>query len=335
MDAAGVRAAMRSFRRAWELQHADDAHAESGESGESREGGESGERGESREGESGARAQAEAYARAHVAMSTAGMGGAPNEGAMRGARTVEELSVRVPLTSGADAGAGSSGTVRAQSLWRRHGLVVFPAVLDAATVAQLATHVTAAVAHSAVDRSANIRAPSNRTLRALEVDSAAAAIRSVGAALAPFLGTALLDPTLLLLELAAYRVAPGAAAQAWHRDDGVLDTRLASVQIAVSDTTAEQGALEVEPGSHTHDGAPSDEATRVALAVPAGSVVVYSPNLVHRGAAHTAAHERLAVTLNLMSVNGLVPNGIPLAVLPQDAGRWRLIDGGRSLVRSE
>tara|TARA_B100000795_G_scaffold251495_1_gene220390 strand:- start:1645 stop:2025 length:381 start_codon:yes stop_codon:yes gene_type:complete len=104
--------------------------------------------------------------------------------------------------------------------------------------------------------------------------------------------------------VAAYRAASGAQAQKWHRDDGVLDSRLASVQIALAPTQAEQGALEVLPASHTHDerpaaaGAPDPQG--VSIAVPAGTVVFYSPNLVHRGRANRLSEERLAVTINVM-----------------------------------
>ena len=84
----------------------------------------------------------------------------------------------------------------------------------------------------------------------------------------------------------------------------MLDSRLASVQIALAPTQAEQGALEVLPASHTHDerpaaaGAPDPQG--VSIAVPAGTVVFYSPNLVHRGRANWLSEERLAVTINVM-----------------------------------
>jgi len=88
----------------------------------------------------------------------------------------------------------------------------------------------------------------------------------------------------------------------------------------------------VRPASHAHDGLPTDEADSVVLAVPKGAVVFYSPNLVHRGRANTLGVERVALTLNLMGSNGLVPSDIPLAVDPSDAGRWWLV--GSDLVES-
>lgn len=85
------------------------------------------------------------------------------------------------------------------------------------------------------------------------------------------------------------------------------------------------------PASHTHDERPAaadaPDPPGVPMAVPAGSVVFYSPNVVHRGRANSLGEERLAVTMNIMGGRGLVPDGIPLAVHPDDAGRWWLVDG--------
>ena len=103
------------------------------------------------------------------------------------------------------------------------------------------------------------------------------------------------------------------------------------MQVALAPTRADQGALEVLPASHTHDERPAaagaPEPPGIPIAVPAGSVVFYSPNLVHRGRANRLGEARLAVTMNVMGARGLVPDGIPLAVHPADAGRWWLIDG--------
>ena len=55
-----------------------------------------------------------------------------------------------------------------------------------------------------VDRTANIRDPTNRTLRAIGVADAAAALGAIGAVLGPFLRHALVDAELLVLEVAAY-----------------------------------------------------------------------------------------------------------------------------------
>lgn len=260
-----------------------------------------------------------AFARAGVDMALAGIGA--HEAAARPARTVSELSVR-------DAGAAGA-TRRALSLWRTQGVVVFPALLAPADVRALQSHARAdgAEQEAPVDRTANIRSPANRTLRAIPVAHAAEALSALAARLDSFLGYALQSRRRLLLEIGLMRVLAGAADQGWHRDDGILDGRIASVQIALVDTAAEQGALEVLPASHTHTEKPDEGADGVAVAVPAGSVTVYTPNVVHRGRANALRETRLSLVLTVMGASGLVPNGIPLAVQPEDAGRWWL-EGG-------
>ena len=62
-----------------------------------------------------------------------------------------------------------------------------------------------------------------------------------------------------------------------------------SYQVTLVDTVAEQGAFQVQPGTHRHsvrDGSLSPlrpDGGVVAIAVPAGSLMCYSPNVVHRG----------------------------------------------------
>jgi hypothetical protein len=57
------------------------------------------------------------------------------------------------------------------ALWRREGVVVFPALLSAELIDLLREHVVLVCEGSAmgVDRSANIRKPLQRTLRAVGV----------------------------------------------------------------------------------------------------------------------------------------------------------------------
>jgi len=176
----------------------------------------------------------------------------------------------------------------------------------------------------------------------------------------------------------AYRIRPGAGEQDFHRDDSLADSRIMSLQISLVDTVAEQGAFQVEPGTHkvrdaslnkqffgkggswagtsvavvAFDSMPSTSAPpllspgaaeqglahqlggvvlcdhRVTIAVPAGSVMCYSPNVVHRGGANTSEKERLIIALTLVGAHGLIPHGIPLAIEAQDQGRWWL-EGGK------
>ena len=250
---------------------------------------------------------------------------------MTPARTLQDLSVSPTVGT----------TLHALSLWRRHGVVVFPSLLTAETVRSLRGHAQAlllkvergavSTIDRMIDRTDNIRAPAQRALRALPVShEVAEALSQLSATvLWPFLEAALQAERLLLLELGMMRASPGAAAQAWHRDDNVLDGRISSIQIALVDTGAQQGALEVQPSSHTHT-EPTDEqaAPSVIVAVPEGTVTVYSPNVVHRGRANTHTDERLTLVLTLVSESGLVPDGIPLAVQAEDAGRWWLARDG-------
>ena len=257
-----------------------------------------------------------ALARHKTDMALAGV--SVQEEAQRPAQTVAELSVIDISAPGA--------ARRAVSLWRRQGVVVFPALLESAAVQALRARAdTQRVA--SVDRTAHIRAPANRTLRAVPVTHSTEALSTLASQLDSFLAEALQSHSRLLLEVGLMRALPGAADQGWHRDDGVLDGRVASVQIALVDTAAAQGALEVLPASHTHTEATEDTSGGVALAVPAGSVTVYSPNVVHRGRANTHGEERLTQVLTLMGASGLVPNGIPLVIEREDAGRWWLEAG--------
>ena len=262
---------------------------------------------------------ADAYATAEVDMALAGL---TTDESHPHAKTLVELSCEPRMTT-----ESTADTRRALSLWRREGVVVFPELLDRAALEALrevAERVLDDDGTTAVDRTANIRAKANRTLRALPVadDGAKHALQALTTALGDFLSRALMDPRVLLLELAVMQARRGATAQGWHRDDGVLDRRTASLQIALVDTIADQGALEVQPGTHLESERPDEHTFSVSIAAKAGTVTVYSPNLVHRGRANTLDRARLTVTLTLMGASGLVPYGIPLAVEPTDAGHW-------------
>jgi len=167
----------------------------------------------------------------------------------------------------------------------------------------------------------------HRRLRAVAVEDMPEALAAIAKELALFLDEALMDLRQLVLEHAAYRISPGAAEQEWHRDDATIDSSIASVQVSLVDTVAVQGALEVAPASHGADRPCPLPTTRVSMAVPAGSVVFYSPNLLHRGRANQHGLERLILTFSVVGKHGLVPNSIPLAVQPQDQGKWWLHAG--------
>jgi len=241
---------------------------------------------------------------------------------------------------------------KAVALWRSQGVVVFPALLDTSVVETLRAHVVQVCAggdSASGDQTANIRKPGQRTLRAVGVQERPEALEAISEKLARFLNSALGDSEHLLLEQAAYRIQPGAVAQEWHLDDSIIDSRIATLQVTLVHTVAEQGAFQVQPGTHrrstlesylmwAHPAPPLPP--QITIAVPEGSVMCYSPNVVHRGGANTHSLERLVVALTLMSRQSVEStgysatrqeNGIPLAIQPQDQGQWWLGEGG--LVR--
>jgi len=120
---------------------------------------------------------------------------------------------------------------------------------------------------------------------------------------------ALLDanllPGYLLTASQAINIRPGETAQTLHFDDGFY--RLPrprpavsfSMILAVDDFTAENGATEVIAGSHLWDdagaagrGGPSPRPVVMA----AGSCLVFSGALIHRGGANRSPAPRLAIT---------------------------------------
>jgi len=227
---------------------------------------------------------------------------------------------------------------RAVGLWNQQGVVVFPSLLSAEEIDVLQRHaveVCGGGGAGAVDRSANIRKPLHRTLRAVGVQERPEALEAIASKLSPFLDICLQDARQLVLEQAAYCISPGAGEQEWHRDDSLVDSRIMSLQVSLVDTVAEQGAFQVQPGTHRYsvrDGSlpplrSGGGDPHFQIAVPAGSLMCYSPNVVHRGGANTSDKKRWTLALTLLGEHGLIPNGIPLAVQQQDQGRWWLQGG--------
>ena len=123
---------------------------------------------------------------------------------------------------------------------------------------------------------------------------------------------ALLDanllPGYLLTASQAINIRPGESAQPLHVDDGFY--RLPrprpavsfSMILAVDDFTAENGATEVLAGSHLWDMAAATAAAELRGPAPqpvlmaAGSCLVFSGVLVHRGGANRSHAPRMAIT---------------------------------------
>ncbi len=142
---------------------------------------------------------------------------------------------------------------------------------------------------------------------------------------------ALLAPNYLLSAALAINVHPGETPQDFHIDDSAGGSLFEGARPwlgissiwALDDFTDTNGATEVVPGSHlwTARRTPApDEIHKVVM--PAGSVVVFAGNLLHRGGANTGATPRLAVTPQycmpwLRQIENMV-----LAVPPAVAARY-------------
>jgi ectoine hydroxylase-related dioxygenase (phytanoyl-CoA dioxygenase family) len=141
-----------------------------------------------------------------------------------------------------------------------------------------------------------------------------------------------LPPNYLLSSALAINVHPGETAQNFHIDDtpgGGPDVAKPRQPYGISaiwafdDFTTDNGATEVIPGSHRW---PADRSPRpeeaVPVIMPAGSVVVFAGNLVHRGGANRSAQTRLAITPQYCMPWMRQLENMTLAVPPARAGRY-------------
>jgi ectoine hydroxylase-related dioxygenase (phytanoyl-CoA dioxygenase family) len=148
---------------------------------------------------------------------------------------------------------------------------------------------------------------------------------------------ALLDPNLLpgylLTASQAINIRPGETAQSLHVDDGFY--RLPrprpavsySMILAVDDFTAENGATEVLPGSHRWDTQTATGAVELRGPQPkpvlmkAGSCLVFSGILIHRGGANRSKSPRLAITYQYCQPWGRTQENYFLAIPPERVSR--------------
>ena len=219
-----------------------------------------------------------------------------------GGVALSELSVALP--AGKASPSSSAQLRRAVEVWERDGVVLFPRLLSLPLVERLRRGVEAELrrdAAEALDRTYSIRQASSRTLprhvpdtsvarprvgyacstrqassrtlRAVDVrEVSLAALEAIAARAGGFLRAALRSEVQVLLESSVMQTRSGAADQSFHADTGACDPRLASVQVSLVDTAADQGALEVAPGTQ-RGGAPAGEGEGTVVAVPAASMV--------------------------------------------------------------
>ena len=275
-----------------------------------------------------------AFAQTQRRMALTGM----TKGYANGAQTVEELSVAEVDAPGA--------TERAVRLWREQGVVAFPSLINASIVDGMREYALAALLDDSAlnpDIRVGLREGGKegefRKIRPMRVGPIRDMLASL-ASLEPFLNGAFQNPRQMVLECAVIKTSSGAHGQEWHRDtDSVdpFDDRYAAVQISLVDTEADQGVLEIEPATQRCDGPeylrPSyghAPVRQVKMAVPKGTVVFYSPSVMHRGSNHTLLNEdRLIITVTLMTPDVRMPSdgmtfGIPNTIFLEDAGRWWL-----------
>src|SRR4051794_25724712 len=130
-----------------------------------------------------------------------------------------------------------------------------------------------------------------------------------------------LGQSCLLSALLAINLHPGETVQPWHTDDGsakIPRPRPAlgiSTFWAIDDTTEQNGATEIIPGSHLWDGeivegavqpkdfaskgadrGSGDRADAVKLVMPSGSLAITKGTLWHRGGANRSDRPRLIIT---------------------------------------
>ncbi len=137
----------------------------------------------------------------------------------------------------------------------------------------------------------------------------------------------LLGPDLLCRSASIFLKEPGDPAfVAWHQDAAFFDLDspdLATAWVALADSTAENGALEILPGSHRAPllehatmadpanmlsrgqaiTAPIDEAKVVMLTLAAGEMSIHDVRLAHRSAPNRSSGRRLGFAIRYVAAH--------------------------------
>jgi ectoine hydroxylase-related dioxygenase (phytanoyl-CoA dioxygenase family) len=126
------------------------------------------------------------------------------------------------------------------------------------------------------------------------------------------------------------KLASGGTSTHWHQDNyyfGTLSDQVISCGIYLQDADAENGCLQVVPGSQragqivehqrdtrTHGSwTQVDETQAVTLAVPAGTVVLFSANLLHGASDNTSTRTRYSTAWHY------IPADLDLENFPRDS----------------
>jgi ectoine hydroxylase-related dioxygenase (phytanoyl-CoA dioxygenase family) len=142
---------------------------------------------------------------------------------------------------------------------------------------------------------------------------------------------ALLPKNYLLSAVLAINLHPGETPQRFHLDGG--DSSLpvprphppigVSAMWAFDDFTDSNGATEVIPGSHAWDDTRQPtEGEAVTVTMPAGSVLVFGGNLLHRGGANVTGQCRLGISPQYCPPYLRQLENMTLAVPPATAAQY-------------
>lgn len=223
-----------------------------------------------------------------------------------------------PADDGQAVGAGLSGWAEFQA----RGFVILERVLADSVVADLRTALAPWLEAGRTGRNDFEGYSTNRVYALLAKSPSFAELAIHPLALA--YAEAELGRSCLLSACLAINLQPGETVQPWHHDDspvGAPRPRPAhglSAFWALDDTTVENGATEVIPGSHLwgdetpegaarpsdfsepHSGPAGEDPGRrddaVALVMPAGSLALLKGTLWHRGGANRSQRSRLIIT---------------------------------------
>ncbi|WP_300541094.1 phytanoyl-CoA dioxygenase family protein [Maricaulis sp.] len=204
----------------------------------------------------------------------------------------------------------------------RDGYVIFERVLDGAHIDALRSALAPWLEQNLAGRNDFEGLRSNRVYALLAKSPVFAELVTHPLALA--FAEADLGPSCLLSACLAINLQPGETVQPWHHDDAHIQLPRPRPSCGVSafwsidDTTEDNGATEIIPGSHIWAGAPeqgslearnfTDREIRdtgddpgvhpqaIKAVMPAGSFMVAKGTLWHRGGANRSERPRLIVT---------------------------------------
>ena len=206
-----------------------------------------------------------------------------------------------------------------QQEFDRRGYLIFERVLPADRVAALRNALAPFLARDLKGRN-NFEGEKTNRIYALLAKSPLFAELAIHPLALAFV-EAELGPSCLLSAVLAINLQPGETVQPWHFDDGGAKMPRPRPALGVStfwaidDTTEQNGATEIIPGSHlwdeqvidgaatpadfAHQGADHDAGDRpdaVKMVMPSGSLAIVKGTLWHRGGANVSDRPRLIIT---------------------------------------